>query len=197
MSAEVSLPFAFASGAGVVRAWRREDRASLLRHADNPNVARYLSLRFPNPYTPADADAWFDFLETQDDPEGWAIEVDGQAVGGIGLRRGAAEFVHSAELGYWLGEAYWRRGIVAAAVQVALPFAVARWNLARVTAYVHPRNLGSVHVLESAGFVREGLVRARAIRDGDAHDHLMYGRVDPQRLRAILAQHRKAGDAAP
>ena len=134
MSAPVSLPFFFASGTGLVRPWRREDRASLLRHADNPNVARYLSLRFPNPYTPADADAWFAFLDSQEDPEGWAIEVQGEAVGGIGVRRGAAEFAHSAELGYWLGEAYWRRGIVTAAVRMVVPFVIERWGLARLTA---------------------------------------------------------------
>jgi RimJ/RimL family protein N-acetyltransferase len=184
---DLRLPFAFgdgtpAAGAGVVRPWRRTDRDALLRHADNPNVARYLSLRFPNPYTPADADAWFAFVDAQAEPEALAIEVDGEAVGGVGVRRGDAEFAHSAELGYWLGQAYWRRGIVAAAVAAFVPFAMARWRLARLTAYVHPRNVGSIHVLEGAGFVREGLVRARAIRDGVVHDHLAYGLVDPRRL---------------
>jgi RimJ/RimL family protein N-acetyltransferase len=182
MTGGVSLTFGFDGGQGRVRPWRRDDRDALLRHADNPNVARYLSLRFPNPYTPADADAWFAFVESMDDPDAWAIEVEGEAVGGIGLRRGFAEFAHSAELGYWLGQAHWRRGIVAAAVRVVVPFAMARWNLARITAYVNPRNIGSVRVLEGAGFVREGLVRARAVRDGEVHDHLMYGLVDPARL---------------
>lgn len=199
MKDELRLPFAIARApgtvgvSGAVRPWRREDRASLLRHANNANVARFLSSRFPHPYTPADADAWFDFVGSQDDPDAWAIEVDGEAVGGIGLRRGAGEFAHSAELGYWLGQDYWRRGIVGAAVHVTLPFAVARWDLARLTAYVNPRNIGSVHVLEGAGFVREGLVRARAIRDGDVQDHLMYGRVDVQRLRARQARDRGPG----
>ena len=63
-----------------------------------------------------------------------------------------------------------------------VPFAVTRWNLARLTAYANPRNVGSVHVLEGAGFVREGLMRARAVRDGEVHDHLVYGRVEPSRL---------------
>ena len=185
---DVRLPFAFGdgdtAGTGVVRPWRRADRASLLRHADNPNVARYLSSRFPHPYTPADADAWFAFLEGQGEPTSFAIEVDGEAVGGVGLRGSDdPEFSHSAELGYWLGEAYWRRGIVTAAVAAFVPFAMHRWNLARLTAYANPRNHGSVHVLEGAGFVREGLIRARAIRDGVVHDHVAYGLVDASRLQ--------------
>lgn len=192
-SGDVRLPFAFgvgtpAAGTGVVRAWRHADRASLLRHADNPNVARYLSTRFPHPYTPADADAWFGFLDAQAEPTAFAIEVDGDAVGGIGLRASdEPEFAHSAELGYWLGEAYWRRGIVTSAVAAFVPFAMARWDLARLTSYANPRNAGSVHLLENAGFVREGLIRARAIRDGIAHDHVVFGLVDAGRLRALLA----------
>lgn len=188
MSGEVSLPFAFTSGTGVVRPWRREDRASLLRHADNPNVARYLSLRFPNPYTPADADAWFDFLESQDDPEAWTIEVDGEAVGGIGVRRGVAEFSHSGELGYWLGEACWRRGIMSAAVRVVVPFAMARWALSRLCAYAASGNTGSIRVLEGAGFVREGLMRARAIRHGQVQDHLVFGLLDDAALGEAQAR---------
>jgi [ribosomal protein S5]-alanine N-acetyltransferase len=181
---DVSLPFSFVDGQGRIRPWRPDDRESLLRHADNPNVARYLSSRFPNPYTPADADAWFGFLEGMgDDPDAFAIDVDGEAVGGVGLRRGeAVEFAHSAELGYWLGQSFWRRGIVTAAVAVFVPFAMARWNLARLTSYANPRNVGSIHVLEGAGFVREGLLRARAIRGGEVHDHLVYGLVDAARL---------------
>ena len=186
---DVRLPFVFVDatgmqGEGVVRPWRRADRAALLHHADNPNVARYLSTRFPNPYTGADADAWFAFVESAGDPAAWAIDVGGEAVGGIGVRRPAdPEFAHSAELGYWLGEAHWRRGIVGAAVRVVVPFVMARYGLARLTSYANPRNVGSLHVLESAGFVREGLIRARAIRDGAVHDHVVFGFVDLSRLR--------------
>lgn len=169
------LPLDF--GTGRVRPWRRGDRDALLRHANDPAVARFLSLRFPHPYTPADADAWFDFLDAQDDPEGWAIEVGGEAVGGIGVRRGAAEFAHSGELGYWLGQAFWGRGLVTAAVRAVVPFAMARWGLSRLTAYAASDNPGSIRVLEKSGFQREGLMRARAIRDGRAQDHVVFGLV--------------------
>lgn len=164
-------------GTGRVRPWRRGDRDALLRHANDPAVARFLSLRFPHPYTPADADAWFDFLDAQGDPEGWAIEVGGEAVGGIGVRRGTAEFAHSGELGYWLGRAFWGRGLVTAAVRAVVPFAMARWGLSRLTAYAASDNPGSIRVLEKSGFQREGLMRARAIRDGTAQDHVVFGLV--------------------
>lgn len=167
--------------AGRIRRWRRDDRASLLRHADDADVARFLSSRFPHPYRESDADAWFDFLESQAIPEGWAIEVGGQAVGGIGLRFGRDEFAHSAELGYWLGKAYWRRGIVSAAVRAFVPEALLRFKLSRITAYAATDNPGSIRVLESAGFRREGLMPCRAIRDGLAQDHIVFGLLAPQR----------------
>jgi RimJ/RimL family protein N-acetyltransferase len=167
---------------GRVRPWKPADAESMVRHADNPRVARFLSTRFPSPYTPADAAAWFAFLQSQDDPEGWAIEIDGEAVGGIGLRRGEGEFAHAAELGYWLGEPFWGRGLMTRVVRAVLPAVVARWNLARVTAYAATANAASIRVLERAGFAREGLMLARAVRDGEVQDHVVFGRVDERRL---------------
>lgn len=175
-------PFELAFEGCRVRPWTQADAASLVLHADNPRVARFLSTRFPNPYTAADAAAWFAFLESQDDPEGWAIEVDGEAVGGVGLRRGEAEFAHSAELGYWLGEAHWGRGLMTRVVRGVLPVVIGRWNLSRVTAYAATDNVASIRVLERAGFAREGLMRARAVRDGHVQDHVVFGLVDERRL---------------
>lgn len=167
--------FEVAFDGGRVRPWVPADAVSLVSHADNPRVARFLSTRFPSPYTPADAADWFAFLASQDDPEGWAIEIGGEAVGGIGLRRGDAEFAHSAELGYWLGEAHWGRGLMTRVVSAVLAKVVTRWCLRRVTAYAATANHASIRVLEQAGFEREGLMRARAIRDGEVQDHLVFG----------------------
>lgn len=176
-------PFHVSFDGGRVRPWSRLDASALLRHANSANVARFLSTRFPHPYTVGDAEAWFAFLESQDEPEGWAIEIGGEAVGGIGLRRGVAEFAHGGELGYWLGEAHWGRGVMRAAVRAVLPAVVERFGLLRVTAYAATANLASIRVLESAGFQREGLMRARAIRDGEVQDHAVFGWVDEARLQ--------------
>lgn len=169
-------------GLGRIRPWARSDRDALVRHANSPNVARYTSTRFPHPYTHEAADAWFDFLEGQDDPEAYAIEVDGEAMGGIGIRRGENEYAHSGELGYWLGEAAWGRGIATAAVRAFVPAMMARWNLSRLNAFVVTGNVASCKVLEKAGFVLEGVQKAKAIRGGWVQDHAMYGLVDSSRL---------------
>ena len=167
---------------GRVRPWTRDDRDALVRHSNSQRVARFLSTRFPHPYGPADAEAWLAFLASQPEPEGWAIDVDGEAVGGIGLRRGVADFAHSAELGYWLGEAYWGRGLMTRVVRAVLPAVVARFGLIRVTAYAACANPASLRVLEKAGFAREGLMRARAIRDGEIQDHAVFGWIDDTRV---------------
>ncbi|HLT05127.1 MAG TPA: GNAT family N-acetyltransferase [Pseudomonas sp.] len=169
-------------GLGRIRPWARSDRDALVRHANSPDVARYTSTRFPHPYTVEAADAWFDFLDGQDDPEAYAIEVDGEAMGGIGIRRGEGEYGHSGELGYWLGEAAWGRGIVTAAVQAFVPAMMARWHLSRVDAFVVTDNIASRRVLEKAGFALEGIQRARTIRGSWVQDHAMYGLVDPSRF---------------
>ncbi|MCZ8114463.1 GNAT family N-acetyltransferase [Silanimonas sp.] len=183
-------PFVVPFEGGRVRPWATADTEAMVRHADNPRVARFLSMRFPSPYTREDAALWFAFLRAQDDPEGWAIEIDGEAVGGVGFRRGEGEFAHSAELGYWLGEAHWGRGVMTRVVRAVLPVAVRRWGLARVTAYAATVNDGSVRVLEKAGFCREGTLRARAIRDGEVQDQLVFGWVDEARLAEVVAAYR-------
>ena len=73
-------------GKCVVRDWRPADKPAMRRLADNRNVWRNLSHRFPHPYTEADADSWFDLLAKTPNLTNWAIEVEGQPAGGIGVR---------------------------------------------------------------------------------------------------------------
>src|SRR5438105_3326406 len=93
----------------ILRPWRVGDEDSLVRHANNRRVWRNLS-RLPHPYTTADAHAWIARASAQSPVTDFAITVDGEAVGGIGVELGRDVFRRSAEIGYWLGEAYWGRG---------------------------------------------------------------------------------------
>src|SRR5215211_7293844 len=102
----------------VVRPWRKTDVTSLTRHADNLNVAKNLRDAFPHPYTTSDAKAFLKRAAAAADPTNLAIEVEGAAVGAVGYVPGRDVERYSAEIGYWLGEELWGRGIASEALQL-------------------------------------------------------------------------------
>lgn len=161
----------------IVRDWRLEDKPALLEYADNPKVARNLMDRFPHPYTPADADEWLQLATTQDPRTNFAIEVGGEAVGGCGLELRSGNFRRSAEIGYWLGEPFWGRGI-ATEVAIALSgWAFDTFDICRITAGVFAWNPASGRVLEKAGFVREAVHRKAILKQGEMIDEWVYALV--------------------
>jgi len=162
----------------VVRDWARRDKAALIRFANNRKVWRNLTHRFPHPYTDADAEWWFSFLERMPEPTHWAIEVDGQAVGGIGVIVGEGVFAKSGHFGYWLGEEYWGRGITTQAVKVVAPYVLSRFGLVRLDAPVFAWNPASMRVLEKCGFAKEGVSSGSVFKDGELIDQVLYARVE-------------------
>jgi ribosomal-protein-alanine N-acetyltransferase len=171
----VDLPVAGAQ----VRPWRRDDAASLARHADNRNVWINLGDRFPHPYTLGDAERWIATVTAQDPPTHFAIAVGGEAAGGIGFEPQQDVFRRSAALGFWLGEAYWGRGIVTAAVKAVTAHAFAAFDLCRMFAYVFERNPASMRVLEKAGYMCEARLRRAATKDGKTFDLYLYSMLRP------------------
>jgi RimJ/RimL family protein N-acetyltransferase len=168
-----------------VRSWRESDAASLALHANNRKIWRNMSDAFPHPYTAADARAFLRSAMARA-PESWlAIAVGDQAVGGIGFTpRDDVQRV-SAEVGYWLGEAFWGRGIVSEALRAVTGYAVQTHPLTRVFAAPFEWNAASFRVLEKAGYAREARLRRSAIKDGRVIDQVLYAYVvpeaDPQR----------------
>ena len=162
----------------VIREWARSDKAALVRFANNRNIWRNLAHIFPHPYTDADADWWFSFLAGMPEPTSWAIEVDGLAVGSIGVRLSEGIYVKSAEFGYWLAEPCWGRGIMTEAAKAVSRYAMRRFGLIRLEAPVFEWNPASMRVLEKCGFVREGVLRASAVKDGRVIDRVLYALVD-------------------
>ena len=160
-----------------VRDWRLADKPSLLRLADNRNVARNLAHRFPHPYTETDADAWFVLLANKPQPTAWAIDVGGQAVGGIGIDIGEGIYAKTARFGYWLGEPLWGQGIMTAAVRATAEFVLGHFDLVRLEAPVFEWNPASMRVLEKCGFVREGVQRKGVFKEGRIIDAVIYARV--------------------
>ena len=160
-----------------IRDWTNGDAPSLARHANNRKIWINVRDRFPHPYTDEEAEQWVQHCMTADPVTDFAIEVDGVACGGIGVMlREDVERV-SAEIGYWLGEAYWGRGLMTEAVSVFVPWAFTAFDLTRIYARVFDYNEGSARVLEKAGFVREARLRRAAIKEGRVIDEFMFAAV--------------------
>jgi RimJ/RimL family protein N-acetyltransferase len=160
-----------------IRGWRSGDERSIVEHANDYDVWRNLRDRFPHPYTQKDADSWVRYASSQVETN-LAIAVDGAAVGSIGFElREDVERI-SAEIGYWLGQQYWGRGIVTAALKAATSFAMKRFVLSRIYALPFADNAASIRVLEKAGYRLEGTLRRSAIKEGVIKDQLLYAITD-------------------
>lgn len=160
-----------------LRPFRLADAASLAHQANNRKI--WLNLRdlFPHPYTMADAEQYIGRVVDETPTTRFAIDVAGDAVGSVSLKLGSDIERRSAEIGYWLGEAYWGQGIVSAAVGAATAYAFGELDLLRVFAVPLVRNPASVRVLERAGYQREGTMRRSAVKDGLVLDQYLYAAV--------------------
>jgi RimJ/RimL family protein N-acetyltransferase len=157
-----------------IRLFRPSDASSLAACANNRNVWRNLRDLMPHPYAIADAERFIASVLDQPRPTNFAIEVEGAAVGAIGLKlKDDIERV-GAEVGYWVGEPFWGLGILSEVVPTFTKWAITEFQLTRVEAIVFEWNPASARVLEKAGFVREGVMRRSALKDGQIIDRILY-----------------------
>ena len=157
-----------------VRSWRTSDAESLLRHANNRNIWLNLRDAFPHPYTKHDARAYIRSVRERTPETTFAIAVDDEAVGSVGfVLRTDVERV-SAEIGYWLAEPFWGRGIATEALAALTQYAIVAHGLTRIYALPFAWNLASCRVLEKAGYVLEARLRRSAIKDGEITDQMQY-----------------------
>ncbi len=177
---EAPAPVRLAGGRCTVRAWELADAAALARHANNVNVSKQLRDRFPHPYTISAARAFLDHAVPARPVTNFAIDVGGESVGGIGFAAGSDVERFSAEIGYWLGEPFWGRGIATEALSLVTEYAFATMNILRLFALPFADNAASARVLEKAGYVREGLLRSASVKFGVPRDQLMYARINPR-----------------
>jgi ribosomal-protein-alanine N-acetyltransferase len=161
-----------------LRRWRAADLEPLVRYANNWNVWINLKDRFPHPYTEADGRAWIAHCEARTgQPTNFAIDWQGESIGGVGLD--PHDDVHRvmASVGYWLGEPFWGRGFATEALRALTTHAFATFDLQRLQAAVFDWNTASARVLEKAGYALEGRMRRSIIKDGRVADTLLYARL--------------------
>jgi ribosomal-protein-alanine N-acetyltransferase len=164
-----------------VRSWAASDEEALVRYANNRNIWMNLRDAFPHPYTRHDARQYIRGARERMPETTFAIAVEGEAAGSIGF------FLHrdvervSAEIGYWLAEPFWGRGITTEALAAVTGYAIATHGLTRIFAVPFAWNLASCRVLEKAGYVLEARLRCSAIKDGRLTDQFQYAYIaDPR-----------------
>jgi RimJ/RimL family protein N-acetyltransferase len=159
-----------------LRSWKDGDEFRLSEIADNERVSRYMTERFPYPYTIDDAKWW---IGRNAAPGGtnYAIVANGEIVGGAGFEIGEYEKNCSAEIGYWLGEPYWGRGYASAALGVLTEYAFTTHGLRRIYARVFEPNAASARVLEKCGYVREAVMRNAVVKRGNVYNVFLYATV--------------------
>ena len=162
-----------------IRSWRSADVEPLARYADNRKI--WLSLRdaFPHPYTGHDAREFIRSVRNRAPETTFAIAVNGEAIGSVGfVLRHDVERV-SAEIGYWIAEPFWGRGIATAALAALTEHAITAHSLTRVYALPFAWNTASCRVLEKAGYRLEARLRRSAIKNGVITDQMQYAFIVP------------------
>jgi RimJ/RimL family protein N-acetyltransferase len=157
-----------------LRPFRAGDEHSLVMAANDELVARYLRDRFPHPYTMEDARSWVAYNQGLRPVCNFAIDVGGAVVGGAGFIFGEDVYRFSAEVGYWLGRAYWGKGIATSALAALTRLGFERYRMARLFACVFEGNTASMRVLEKCGYRHEGVSKKRAFKNGrfiDVHTY--------------------------
>ncbi len=163
-----------------LRSFRESDAVTLALHANNRNIWLNLRDAFPHPYI---EDHAREFIRTTLEalPEShFAITVDGKAVGAIGFRLHKDVERVSAEVGYWLSESLWGRGIATEALVAMTQYAIETYELTRVYAMPFEWNPASMRVLEKAGYKLDVRMSRSAIKDGKIVDQFLYAFVRPE-----------------
>ncbi len=159
-----------------LREWKLSDAKSLASTINNKKILENLRNGIPYPYTEKDGEEFINAMLFADKNStfAFAIDIEGKAVGSIGIFRRANIHFRTAELGYYLAEEYWGKGIMTKAVKQACKYVFDNSDILRIYAEPFAYNTASCRVLEKAGFKFEGLMKANAIKNGKVLDMKLY-----------------------
>jgi len=159
-----------------LRSFTIEDIDSVAENANSIKVSEYLRDRFPYPYTKKDAEEFITVIAASGESKIFAIDVDGCAVGAIGLITQGDVYRKTIELGYWLGEKYWNNGIISAAIKEVVDYTFKNYDVVKIFAKVFDSNKTSAKVLEKNGFVLEARLKNQVFKSNVILDELVYAK---------------------
>ena len=158
----------------LLRPWHPDDAISLVKHANSANIARNLRDAFPYPYLLQDAKKWLKMVGDNRDDIILAIVVNGEAAGGIGLHGLKDVYRYNSEIGYWLSEVHWGKGIMTDAVKVMVDHAFVQTRWLRLFACIYENNPSSMRVLEKNGFQKEAIHKRAVMKEGKLMDEHLF-----------------------
>lgn len=162
---------------GEIRSWQVDDEVSLAHYANNQKIWLNLKDAFPYPYTLENAKEFIELAQTKSPETYFCIAIDGKAVGSVGYMINDNIHRFTAEIGYWLGEAFWGRGITSAVMCEITAYAIKTHNLHRIYAMPFESNKASCRVLEKAGYQFEGRMIKSICKDGQWVNQMHYAKV--------------------
>lgn len=162
-----------------IRKIKESDLHMMVKYADNEKVSINLRDAFPNPYTYNDALNFYSLV--QQHPESiLAIEYQGKYAGNISLIKGSDVYCNSAEIGYFIGEPFWNKGIATKAVSLMIEYGFRHLQIIRIFTGVYEFNKASQRVLEKCGFEKEAILKNSITKKGNIYDEIRYAIINPE-----------------
>lgn len=157
-----------------LRPWTMEDLDTLVEKANNFKIAKNMMNTFPHPYTMEAGVKFIEMVNMMNPLQVFAIDVNGLLGGSIGIFPQTDIRQKNAELGYWLEEPLWGKGIIPMAIKQIVEYGFKTWDIERIFAIPFSTNKGSQRALEKAGFELEGNLKKTIYKNGEYLDELIY-----------------------
>lgn len=155
------------------------DIDALVKYANNPKVHLYTSDKFPYPYLKEHAKLFIDFATNNPMADILVIDVDGEFVGGCGIHFKEDLQCKNAELGYWIAEPFWGKGIMTSVIKQRTEDAFIKHKIHRLYASVFDENIASQKALLNCGFTLEAVLKQAIYKNNKYHDDFIFSLLNP------------------
>lgn len=157
-----------------LRPWTERDLPNLVKYGNNIKIFNNLTDSFPHPYTLEWAEKFLAMQRTENGPFIRAIDLDGEAIGTLGLHAQTDIYRMNRELGYWLAEPFWGKGIMTQAVVLMTSLGFQELEVHRIFARPFGRNIASQKILEKAGYKQDAFIKESFFKNGVYEDEWIY-----------------------
>ena len=154
----------------ILRLWQESDAPALAKYLNNKKIWDNCRDSLPYPYTSKDAVSFIQYVKSQNVQHNYCIEINMEAAGNVSFDRGTDVERFNAEIGYWIAEPYWNKGIITQALRQAIGDYFNRTDVVRIFARVYVGNLASMRALEKVGFQKTGILHRAYFKNGQFLD---------------------------